>query len=388
MKKQGKNRDEQLISAASSGHINVVKKMLKKGGLNLNFQGDEKDLNFWCGGVLRDENWRDMKAPSHRLGKCGNTALMWACQLHRTKVAAALLDAGANPRITNLVGETALHLLDDQAACLIDKMVAAGADVNARNAWGATPLMMALHSGCLDVALKLLEHGAHPLMKTVSGHDAFAIAQSAGTDPAFISQMHAMMDKINYINDLKSHDWYYQYSDDQRVWRAGGEASAALHATQQKLDPDYQLWNKYAPKEYQHVVEPPQLIELKGKLVAFWEQGSEGTHWAFQEDGKSGPKAGGQGFEGLHFLKPGDLLSVFNKASSKKPIWKGEVDLDYKKNIQPLPLLPSLTAQWVKNIGSVHGVQKDVAPEKWAKMFLDEKPARLILQVPPKPTAP
>jgi hypothetical protein len=385
MKKQAKNRDEQLISAASSGHINVVKKMLKKGGLNLNFQGGEKDLNFWSGGVLRDENWRDMKAPSHRLGKCGNTALMWACQLHRTKVAAALLDAGANPRLTNLVGETALHLLDDQAACLIDKMVEAGADVNARNAWGATPLMMALHSGSLEVARKLLEHGAHPLIKTVSGHDSFAIAQSAGIDPVFISEMQAMMDKIIYINDLKSHDWYYQYSDDQRVWRAGGEASAALHAKQQRLDPDFLLWNKYAPKEYQHVVEPLQVVELKGKLVAFSETGTEGTVWAFQEDGKS------DGYDGLHFLKPGDLLSVFNKSSSKKPIWKGSVDFDYDKNKQPLPTMPvrtALTVQWVDNIGTVRGIQKGVAPEKWAKMFLAEKPARLILPVPPKPKAP
>jgi len=388
MKKQDKNREKQLISSASSGHINVVNKMLKKGGLNLDFQGDEKDLHFWSGGVLRDENWRDMKPPARRLGKCGNTALMWACQLHRTEVAEALLDAGADPKITNLIGETALHLLDDHAACLVDKMAAAGADVNARNAWGATPLMMALHSGRLDVALKLLEHGAHPLIKTVSGHDAFAIAQSAGTEPSFISRMQAMMEQIGYINDIKNHDWYYMYSDDGRAYRAGAEASAALHAVQQKLDPEYLLWNKFAPKEYRHVVEPPQVIELKGTLVAFWEQGSEGTHWAFQEDGKSGPKADGQGFDGLHFLKPGDLLSVFNKSSSKKPIWKGEVDLDYKKNIQPLPLWPSLRAQWVDNIGSVHGIQKDVVPEKWAKMFLDEKPARLILHVPPKPKAP
>ena len=90
----------------------------------------------------------------------------------------------------------------------------------------------------------------------------------------------------------------------------------------------------------------------------------------------------------MHHLKKGDLLSVFNTASGKKEIWKGSIDLDYDKNKKPLPMMPSLTVQWIEGVGTVHGIQKGVAPEKWAKMFLEEKPAQLTLRTLPKPSAP
>src|SRR3990170_2100791 len=119
MREQKDKFEKRLISVARAGQINVLNKMLEQGGININFQDDEKKLNFWSGGILRGENWRDIQPAEGRLGKSGNTALMWACHLHRVKVAEALLNAGANPKIANLIGETALHLVDDKCAHLV-----------------------------------------------------------------------------------------------------------------------------------------------------------------------------------------------------------------------------------------------------------------------------
>ncbi|MBI3441342.1 MAG: ankyrin repeat domain-containing protein [Proteobacteria bacterium] len=176
-----------------------VRKILKQKP-NLNFQDDEKKLQCSQDNELnlQGKNWRNVQPPAGRRGVCGNTALMWACQGGHVKVATVLLAAGADPKVTNMLGENALHLLqnfrtDDLAAVdLAEQLVAAGADVNARNIWGATPLMMALQSdqeGYLSVAGKLLELGADPYIKTIGGHDAFSVAGELEIDPAFIKQM-------------------------------------------------------------------------------------------------------------------------------------------------------------------------------------------------------
>jgi hypothetical protein len=111
---------------------------------------------------------------------------------------------------------------------------------------------------------------------------------------------------------------------------------------------------------------------LRGRLEAFSEQGSEGTHWSFYQDGKTG-------YDGLFPLEKGDVLRVFNDEARKDEIWRGEIDFDYE--IAKKPFFGG-QVQRVDNIGTVHGVQKGEDPEKWAQMFIDAKPAVLILKNP------
>jgi hypothetical protein len=114
---------------------------------------------------------------------------------------------------------------------------------------------------------------------------------------------------------------------------------------------------------------------LEGCLHAFSETGSEGTHWSFIENGK-------EGYDALHAIKSGDFLRVFNNAAEKKEIWSGVIDYDYKANKRPLHLAPHIKSQWIDTVGSVHGIQKNIDPEKWAQMFIEEKPAQLIRKNP------
>ncbi len=373
MSKPQRTPEQELIAAARRGQVAPLKKLLKKGGVKLNAQDDEKNLKLWSDGILHGSNWQDVKPKPWQKGPQGNTALMWALQLHRAQAAEALLDAGADPRVRNVLNESALHLVTDATAHLIDRMVAAGGDVNAPNEWGATPLMIAIYLGQVEAARKLMEHGALLSHKTPGGLDAKTLLERSDIiAPEDVIGLLASEDVANYVHRLRTHDWYYFYSDDNRVYNAGSESSKRLSIAQKDCDPDYELWNKYAPADQKHVDQV-----LTGHLTAFSETGSEGHHWAFEEDGK-------QGYDGLHFLDDGDILTVFNDAAQKKSIWKGKVNLDHKKDVQPLPTCPSLSGQWVKNIGTVHGLQRDIAPEKWAKMFLDEKPAQLIVRHTPK----
>lgn len=51
--------------------------------------------------------------------------------------------------------------------------------------------------------------------------------------------MISLQDLENYSNQLLNFDWYYEYSDDGNVWRAGQQKYAELCAIV-KLDPMYQ----------------------------------------------------------------------------------------------------------------------------------------------------
>jgi len=114
---------------------------------------------------------------------------------------------------------------------------------------------------------------------------------------------------------------------------------------------------------------------LKGRLEIFSEQGSEGSHWSFYEDGKTG-------YDGLHALEKGDVLRVFNDAARNELLWQGEVDFDYTSEKQRRPFIGDV--QWLDKVGTVHGLQKGVDKDVWADMFLAEKPAVLVPKRPDK----
>ena len=50
-----------------------------------------------------------------------------------------------------------------------------------------------------------------------------------------------------YKRMLASHDWFYGMSDDFRVWKAGQAVDSRMRRFQFALDPDFKVWNQYAP---------------------------------------------------------------------------------------------------------------------------------------------
>lgn len=54
-----------------------------------------------------------------------------------------------------------------------------------------------------------------------------------------------------YETALRSFDWYFEFSDDFRIWQAGSIKKRDLVRMQKLYDEHYVLWNAYAPKEFQ-----------------------------------------------------------------------------------------------------------------------------------------
>jgi len=53
-----------------------------------------------------------------------------------------------------------------------------------------------------------------------------------------------------YREALQRHDWFYDCSEDPRVYRKGADQRSKINAMQYHLDRDHKIWNEYAPEIY------------------------------------------------------------------------------------------------------------------------------------------
>lgn len=122
---------------------------------------------------------------------------------------------------------------------------------------------------------------------------------------------------------------------------------------------------------------------VKGRLENMVEPSTGTVIWAFRKESRNGLAYGVP-----RPLKDGDFIQVFNDAARKQEIWSGTVELEFKSSKGPKPGCPHITAQCVKGVGAVHGVQKDTDPETWGNMFVTGKPAIFVPRLPNTPNQP
>jgi ankyrin repeat protein len=94
-----------------------------------------------------------------------------------------LLDRGANPNqaAANAAKVTALHAaVSSNQAQIVEWLLDAGADVNARQQMDYTPLMGAAANARLDILELLLARGADPSLRTTDGKNAADLARDHG----------------------------------------------------------------------------------------------------------------------------------------------------------------------------------------------------------------
>ena len=92
-----------------------------------------------------------------------------------------LIEAGANPNATNRTGETPLMWTTHHGHVVAAKMLLeAGADPNATDLKGETALMQAAFDGHEELAELLMEAGADPNAANLHGDTAMSLAISMG----------------------------------------------------------------------------------------------------------------------------------------------------------------------------------------------------------------
>lgn len=159
-------------------------------GLDPNFEGTLIGtglmIGAWEGNIPLMELFADRGADLNRINRHGETALMLAAWKGRNAAMQWLLDRGAQPNRTNGSNRaerewTALHYAAFAGhAELTDRLLAAGADVNARSTNGSTVIMMAAREGHEAIAQRLMAAGANPAMKNDFADDAVAWAMRQG----------------------------------------------------------------------------------------------------------------------------------------------------------------------------------------------------------------
>ena len=98
-------------------------------------------------------------------------------------------------------------------------------------------------------------------------------------------------------------------------------------------------------------------LVLEGICYSWNEQGL-GHNWAFWESKYIRPEPYVWDYTGLHVLKDGDHLTIFDKKNPKKIRWSGFISF------------------WTNRMGRIH--QRDVPRKKWVRWFSKEYPAKLI----------
>jgi cytohesin len=151
--------DTPLMSAVRKSDVATVSKLVAAGAqLDVQYGGDGTALHFACRKIV--DVLISAGADVNAVNRHGETPLFRAVQFHNRELVLSFVAAGARlnlnaARMSDSV--TALHLArGDNAQCLID----AGADPNVVDVHGNTPLIAAVERGDCAAALALIAAGA------------------------------------------------------------------------------------------------------------------------------------------------------------------------------------------------------------------------------------
>ena len=197
--KESKGGQTALMWAAASRQPEIVKMLVEAGAdIRVRSKGDFSALLFAAqqGDVESGRILLAAGADVNDLRKRDNmTALMLAAGGGHTEFAGLLLDKGANTKLADARGYTALHYaaLEAERVGLIKPLLAHGANPNARtvkdsprtsnsgvNFKGATPLFLAASVGNYEAVRALVAGGADPFMKTDEGTAPMQVATWGG----------------------------------------------------------------------------------------------------------------------------------------------------------------------------------------------------------------
>ncbi len=163
-----------LAEAVRDGNEKNIKELVTQ-GIDPNAIGDrDTSLLFWA---MLNQSKRGFKALLNAGAdptipdKNGRTMLHIAAAINTPEYLAILLDYGMDPNIKNTEGgETPLFdAVGEQSHLQFDRLIDAGADINAQDIMGDSVLHHAASTRNTSSVIKLLEMGANPNIKNNQG---------------------------------------------------------------------------------------------------------------------------------------------------------------------------------------------------------------------------
>src|SRR5262245_29448230 len=166
-----------LLAAGAASAVEVAAELVKAGA---DLKAEDKEGKSAVDRAAEHPHPRMMLAISHggadinRKDRSGQTALFRACATGDPALVNALLSAGADRLVRDATDATILHCPEGlvtsrsqrgPALDLLRALLAAGADVNAQNRAGRTPLMVASAAGLSDAVAVLLQAAANPNLR-------------------------------------------------------------------------------------------------------------------------------------------------------------------------------------------------------------------------------
>lgn len=173
-----------LAKAAADGNVRRIEQLVKE-GVSVNARGTQGATPlFW--GMQDHRGFRkllELGADPNIVYADGNSVMLAAVKLKDRRILRAALEFGGNPNLAagDSFGYTPLFNAMSEGIDMVDLLLGAGADINAKDKFGATPVMVAAGRGDYEMVYSLLERGADYTLRNANGSDlADAIAKNVG----------------------------------------------------------------------------------------------------------------------------------------------------------------------------------------------------------------
>lgn len=166
-----------LAKAAGKGKIKKIEELVKS-GVDVDAKGTQGATPlFWAMANYKGfKKLLELGADPNIVYGDGNTVIHTAVRIKDSRFLEALLEHGANPNLKvesvgkwQTLGYTPLFDALSQGKDRVDLLLSSGADLNAKDNFGATPVMSAVGRGDFEIAHYLLERGADYRIKNDAG---------------------------------------------------------------------------------------------------------------------------------------------------------------------------------------------------------------------------